>query len=53
MSNVYEYDGYSLPKFIKRETPESKAKLARALADIDALAKRHHAAAEKREQKIK
>jgi len=37
-----EYDNYSIPKTTKKETPETRKKLAEALKQIDLLAKEFH-----------
>lgn len=37
MNEVYEYDGYTLPEPIKKETPETKALVKKKLKDLDEL----------------
>lgn len=44
MNKVCEYDGYVIPKPIKKETPETKAKLEEALKRLDFVVKKHHKA---------
>lgn len=37
-----EYDNYTLPETLKKETPEAKAKLAELYEEAKAMAARHH-----------
>ena len=43
---VTEYDNYSLPEMLKKETPETKEKLAGCKSEIKAIAARHRKEAE-------
>ena len=38
---VYEYDGYKIPKPLKNETPETKRKRAEALEKLNQTIVRH------------
>ena len=46
-----EYDNYKLPEQLKKETPETKEKLAKLYEEAKAMAARHHREAEEAEKK--
>ncbi len=52
MSDVYEYDGYTLPEPRGKEIPNSQVLLAQKLEEIKEMAKRHREEAEKRESMV-
>ncbi len=45
-NHLGEYDNYTLPDTLKEETPETRAKLKEALANIRAVAERNRREAE-------